>query len=253
MYAHRTLSVTLRILHRLLHVVLPYPCLACDEPVELGTQGLGLCRSCEARLETWPDSSCVICQNPLPGAAPGDEPRCGPCRLRPAPFDRSLALWRYQAPIDAVLLALKFRRLRYLGKALGHQLATRLAPQLRDVEVVVPVPLHWRRRLARGYDQAELLAGSIAKSLRLACRQALRRKRHTPPQSLLQRTERQRNLTTAFTVRRPAWCRHRHVLLVDDVATTGSTLHAAAAAVRRAQPASITVVSVARTPFEDKV
>jgi ComF family protein len=112
------------------------------------------------------------------------------------------------------------------------------------------VPLHWRRHLARGYNQAERIARPLAALLELPFSTALSRGRATPPQSLLDRTQRLANLRRAFRVPRPQEVRGLHLLLVDDVATTGATLDAAAETLKRAGAAAVTALVAARTPAD---
>lgn len=114
---------------------------------------------------------------------------------------------------------------------------------------VVFVPLHWTRRLRRGYDQAELLAVAVATELGLPCLPVLRRRRPTPPQSRLARGRRRQNLHAAFTAREVFDIRDACLLLVDDVATTGSTLGAASTCLRKAGAAWIGAATVAFTPL----
>ncbi len=180
-----------------------------------------------------------------------------------------------------MLTGLKFRRLEYLGAQLGRTVAGLLRQELADCDLVVPVPLHWRRYLRRGYNQAAAIARPVAAELGLPVTGVLRRRRATPAQSRLSRNERRRNLRDAFALRpgvfakvapearkgqrrapearkgqrrapasrsRNTACTGRRVLLVDDVATTGTTLQTAAACLRRAGAASVTALTVARTP-----
>jgi len=211
---------------------------------------LGLCPACRRSLVRWP-AGCHRCGRHLDAAPLPEGHRCGDCRHRPPPFERLLAAWSYQPPLDAVLTGLKFRRLEYLGDHLGRHLADLFAAELAPCEVVVPVPLHWRRRLARGYNQAAAVARPLARALDLPYHPALRRRRATPPQSRLPRGARLANLRDAFTPRRAGPCRDRHVLLVDDVTTTGATLQEAAATLRRAGARTVTAVAAARTPTGD--
>jgi ComF family protein len=149
-----------------------------------------------------------------------------------------------------VVRGLKFGRLDYLGRHLAAALAAGLGAGLVGCDRVVPVPLHWWRRLARGYNQAERIARPLAGRLGLPCVQALARRRATPPQSLLGREERLANLREAFRVPRPECVEGLRVLLVDDVATTGATLEAAAAALKKAGAAAVTALVAGRTPLE---
>ncbi len=135
---------------------------------------------------------------------------------------------------------------RYFGKALGKYLAT--AEQFRDVDLVVPVPLHWTRKWERGYNQAEVIALEIADELHAeAGPHILRRVRRTRTQTKLGVEEKARNVKGAFeaiSVQTGA----RHILLVDDVFTTGSTLTACFTALRSVFPPSVRI-SVATLGF----
>jgi ComF family protein len=244
-----------RPLARLFRLLLPAPCLGCGAPVhapapsQLGAPlSLGLCTGCRGRLRPLdPAAACAACARPLVGRLPRGF-RCGRCRAQPPAFDRLLSRWRYEAPLDAVVAGLKFRRLDYLGRHLGLALAEAFAADLAGLDLVVPVPLHWGRRLARGYNQAERIARPLADRLDLPLVQALSRCRVTPPQSTLARQARLENLAGAFRPRPGVPLAGRRALLVDDVATTGATLDAAAHALKRAGAATVVAVVAGRTP-----
>lgn len=234
----------------LLHLLLPACCLGCAEPL-LAAAPLGLCAPCRGKLAPLARTACAVCAQPLDAFEPPAGYRCGACRERPPAFDRLLALWTYRPPLDAVVQGLKFRRLDYLGRHLAAALADGLGEALDGfarIDGVVPVPLHWRRRLTRGYNQAERIASPLAGRLGLPLIQALRRARPTPPQTSLGKADRLANLRQAFRVPRPGSVRGLRLLLVDDVATTGATLDASAAALRQAGAAAVTAVVAARTP-----
>ncbi|HYU31871.1 MAG TPA: ComF family protein [Thermoanaerobaculia bacterium] len=233
---------------RLVHLLLPAPCLACGKPLPARGTELGLCTSCRGRLRS-PAAVCTVCALPLPGILP-EEWRCAACRERPPAFDRLLALWSYEEPLDVVIQALKFRRLDYLGRHLGEAIAARWRDEMAAADLVVPVPLHWRRQLSRGYNQAERMARSLADCIGLPVLSALARRHATPPQTSLGREERRANLRSAFRVRRAAPLRGRRLVLVDDVATTGATLEAAAAVLKKNGAASVLAVVAGRTPRE---
>ncbi len=252
MYAPPPENVTRRLLRSVLDFLVPAPCLACGDAVSEPRRSLGLCASCRGRLVRWPLDACDSCGRPLGGAYRPDGYRCGACRRRPPPYRRLLSAWSYQPPLDAVLAGLKFRRLEYLGAQLGRAAAGLLRDQLTDCDLVVPVPLHWRRYLRRGYNQAAAIARPVAAGLGLPLAGLLRRRRATPAQSRLARGARRRNLRGAFRLRAAlpgtVSCHGRRVLLVDDVVTTGTTLETAAACLRRAGADSVTAFAVARTP-----
>jgi ComF family protein len=197
-----------------------------------------------------PAPRCAACARRLHAHAVPEGYRCGACLARPPAYDRLLAAWSYEPPLDAVVQGLKYGRLDYLGAQLAATMAAALGAQLAGADLVVPVPLHWRRRLARGYNQAEQIAHPLAALLGLPCRTLLRRRRATPPQTSLPRAARLANLRAAFAVRAAASpaAAGRRILLIDDVSTTGATLDAAARALKRAGTAAVIAAVAARTP-----
>lgn len=233
-------------LDHLLHTLLPAPCLGCGEPLPAKAP-LGLCTLCRGKLSPISRGACAVCAASLDAFEPPPDFRCGGCRERPPAFDRLLALWAYHEPLDAVIQGLKFRRLDYLGRHLAEALSDGLGSALEGFDAIVPVPLHWTRRLARGYNQAERIAHPLARRLRLPLLAALRRSRSTPPQTSLGKAARLANLRRAFWVSHPRRVRRLRLLLVDDVATTGATLDAAATALRRAGASGVTALVAART------
>ncbi len=231
-----------------LDFLFPPICLGCGREERPGPLALGLCLPCRGRLAILRGPRCAACGRPLEAAAPPAGYLCGDCQRRPPAFDRLLAVWSYEPPLEEVIHALKFGRLDFLGGHLAEEIWHRLGSELRAAEAIVPVPLHWRRQMVRGYNQAERIARPLARRLRRPLVTALRRIRATPPQARLDRSRRRANLRRAFRCRRPSAIRGRTLLLVDDVTTTGVTLAAAAAALRRAGASSVTALAAARAP-----
>ncbi|MBP3762269.1 MAG: ComF family protein [Bacteroidales bacterium] len=135
--------------------------------------------------------------------------------------------FRQGGTVQKLVHAMKFDGCSDLCVEMGRQLGMELlrAGRFDAVDVLVPVPLHWTRRLARGYNQSELLCRGIAQTFgRSLNTSALKRHRRTAKQSQQARSERGRNVEDAFRVRRPEQLEGKHILLVDDVVTTGATL-----------------------------
>lgn len=226
----------------------PNRCLVCDAS---GLDGLDLCAACAAELP-WNRCACPRCALPLPAAG-----ICGDCLRReaaPARRARSPALegvhasFVYAPPLDRLLPRFKFHRDLAAG-ALLSQLMAEAAAGLARPDALVPVPLHRARLRRRGYDQALELARPLARALDLPLRDdLLQRVRITAAQSELSAVARRRNLKDAFAVKPGIAALPAHVVLIDDVMTTGATLHAAAEALKRAGVQRVEAWVCARVP-----
>ncbi len=188
---------------------------------------------------------------PLPaaGAITGSGPAqaCGQCLQRPPPLAEAHAACLYGFPVDRLLPRFKFHHDLAAGRLLAQLMADAFGP-LPLPQALVPIPLHRARLRQRGYDQALELARPLARLLQLPLlADALRRRRDTAPQSRLDAGQRRRNLRGAFVLQ-PGATLPAHVVLVDDVMTTGATLHAAATALRRAGVARVDAWVCARVP-----
>jgi ComF family protein len=233
-----------------LDLLFPPRCAAC------GASGALFCPRCRATIRAPEPPLCPRCGRSL--AVPASRSSSGECLACAldgglTSLDGLRAACVYEGSIRQAILALKFRRVRRLAVPLAVLLAAGYAREALHVDLVMPVPLHRGRRRERGYDQAELLARSLAGRLRLPLRaDLLVRQRPTAPQTALAARERRANVAGAFSLRSPAAGQElagKRLLLLDDVTTTGSTLDAAAAALRQASPAAIWGLAVARPPL----
>lgn len=178
---------------------------------------------------------CAGCCADLPwGASPPPPP---PCTAIVAPL-------AYEFPLDAAIKALKFKRRLWYGPALAQLVCHSLDELPGEIDAVLPVPLHWRRQWWRGFNQAQEIARPVARRLGVPVLGGVRRVRATRPQSGLQGGERERNVRDAFVAFGP--CRAQHVLVVDDVMTTGATLGQVARTVLGAGAARVSALVVAR-------
>lgn len=217
-------------------------CLGCGEA---GVDGRDLCPACHAALPRV-GPACPTCGLPHP-AAPQS---CAACRRLPPPLARVAVPYLYAAPLDRWLPRFKFHHDLAAGRLLS-QLMLEACAHAPLPDALVPVPLHRARLRSRGYDQALELAKPLARTLALPLRtDLLRRVRATAAQSSLNAADRHRNLEGAFTVAEAARAHPlpAHVALVDDVMTTGATLHAAAHALLAAGVTRIDAWACARVP-----
>lgn len=205
---------------------------------------------------------CACCGEALAfDPALAKETLCRPCRTTPTPFRKAVAWGVYRDGLRALLHLLKYDGMHPLAKRLSVLLAEPVLsiPDLPGELTVVPVPLFGAKRRQRGFNQAEALARSVIPVLRHR-RPELRislapgllvRERSTQSQANLTPHQRRENVRGAFSAPRPEATRDRHLLLIDDIYTTGATARACAQALRRAGAASVWVATVARAQKEE--
>ena len=167
------------------------------------------------------------CGKPL---ANETEEYCRDCREKSSPVRQGRSLWLHRSPVSDALYRFKYKNKRSWGKIFAEELAANYGEQIQawEVDVVLPIPLHPSRRRARGFNQSEILAETIADMCGLPFRKdVLYRVKKTVPQKMLGPGERASNLHGAFGVSR-RWKPCQNVLLVDDIYTTGATVERAA-------------------------
>lgn len=224
-------------------LVFPPLCPVCREMLGAGRRD-PLCGVCWEALERIAPPWCRCCGAPL-----GVEGLCGACRGRRPHFAYARAAARYGDLVRETIHAFKFGGRRGLANPLGDLLAGLGLGALPGAapDVLVPVPLHPRRARERGYNQALLLARRLERAWGVpVVADALIRAVPTRPQTDLDAAARRRNVRDAFAVRRPALIAGRHVVLVDDVLTTGATAGECARSLTRAGAAAVGVLTVAR-------
>lgn len=196
--------------------------------------------------------ACARCGQRLPRRRVDSVAGCSQCSASPPPYDSAVSFGLYANDLRRLIHLLKYERMLPLA---GPLAAKSLPSILRfgAIDLVVPVPLYWRRRWQRGFNQAALLGRHLAKGRGVPCRHnALRRVRATQVQAGLSDRERMDNVRSAFVPANAGGILGKRVLLVDDVMTTGATLAAAAAALRSAGASYIAAFTVARADREDR-
>jgi ComF family protein len=231
----------------LVDLVYPPRCLLCMRPPRLTRDHF--CEECAHELFVDAKSTCRRCAATVGQNLP-DNQECHNCSKDPPAFDAALRLGIYEGTLKDAVLLMKYPNHEGLAELLGERWAERDQARFAalKIDAVVPVPLHWWRRLVRGYNQSAALAYGLASRLRLPlCRWWLRRSRYTPRNKKeMSPTEWREYLKGAFRVWEGPQLRGAHVLLVDDVMTTGVTANEVARALRRSGVTRVTVAVLAR-------
>ena len=223
--------------------IYPATCLLCGTP---GENGLDLCIHCRNDLPR-NHNPCRRCALPLPTEAPSNA-LCGECRKKSPPFERCIAPFIYQHPIAELISGLKFHQKLAYSRLMAELLLAHVEQEIDETpELLIPLPLHPSRLKERGYNQALELTRPLSRGLGIpldfiSCH----RVRPTPPQSSLHKKERHKNVRGAFEITKEI--KAKHVALVDDVATTGSTVRELARVLRRHGVQRVDVWVLARTP-----
>jgi len=224
----------------------PPLCLSCDERLLVGDEVF--CDTCRSCFEFISHPYCELCGAPVTGKL-HEEGCCSNCPAPPVHFTRARAALLYQGAVAEGVIAFKFMRRVEVGELLARILFVFLKNEMGDVtfDGIVPVPLHFWRFHKRGYNQAEVMGKVLSDLMNIPLLpEALRRRRATKPQSRLAHSERMANVGDAFEIAFAQPIRGAHVLLLDDVYTTGSTLNACAKVLKDAGAREVTALTACR-------
>ncbi|MCW8126140.1 ComF family protein [Microbulbifer halophilus] len=202
----------------------------------------GLCSGCRAELPLL-HSACERCALPLPEA----DRTCPRCLQQPPSFAGARAAWHYAFPVGQLIQRFKYRGDLAAGHSLAQLAANRLAPRTKP-DLLVPIPLHWRKFLfGRGFNQAHQIAEEFGRRWGIPVHPRLLRKVTAgETQQQLKRARRLHNLSRSFAIRGDV--DGLHIGLVDDVITTGATLEAASRVLLQAGAEKVSACALARVP-----
>lgn len=221
-----------KIAGRFLDWLYPRHCVFCDEL--LRRRETYLCGRCRMAMpEPLTEPRCKKCGKPLDAE---EQEYCYDCGAYEHFYDRGMGIFLYEDPLKSALMRLKYKGRKEYGVFLGKLLCLYgegFVGQIRP-QVIVPVPIHRRKKSLRGYNQAEVLARELSRGLSIPIRTDLvLRKKFTKAQKELSRKDRKKNLSRAFAVKKEAG-EYERILIVDDIYTTGSTVNAIAKKMKNA-------------------
>lgn len=232
-----------------LDTLFPISCLSC------GKENDWLCPACEAQITLRSDQTCPICEK----TTTPDGRTCFACRKKAFLDGMVVASSYQQAIISHAVHLFKYNFIPELHLPLGKILARAiLQTELALPEMIIPIPLHSRRLRWRGFNQSTLLARYLSENLLANCEipleeNILRRIRWTKPQMKIKDFhQRRKNLSSAFSVSSPDMIKNKTILLVDDVATTGSTIFECARVLKKAGAKEVFAVVIARQEISSK-
>ncbi len=229
----------------LLELFYPSNCVCCGYAQ---SPGILLCTNCRATSPPIREPFCSRCSRPFEGKIDADF-RCPNCEdLSPA-YDCVVSKYQAKGVLRDLIHRFKYGRQYYLRGILADCLLEAMDdPRIRafPADCIVPVPLHPARLRERGFNQADALAEKVSEQAKIPIQRCLRRRRYTQTQTQFDRTERMQNLRNTFALRKNSDVRGKHSVLVDDILTTGSTLHECALVLRAAGAESVRAITVAR-------
>jgi len=222
--------------HRTLDFLFPPRCVGC------GKGGSLLCRKCRAALIYLQPPLCRRCSLPI-----SEGTICRKCRLEDWELDGVYSIFEYGGVIRQAIINLKYHNIKTLAVPLSRFLKEYLSEHRLSFDIIIPVPIHKRRLRERGYNQTALLARRLSRMSRIPLMEgALVRTRHTPSQAKSESVEqRKENIRNAFEC--VSWSvSGKHILLIDDVCTSGATLNSCAASLKSAGAASVWGLTLAK-------
>ena len=228
-------------------IFFPSFCRLCSTLLE-SPQERVICRSCLKSIIPHKSSYCLCCGRFFEGYA---EPHlCQDCLKNSPPFSFHRSCSQYKGRLKDIILLYKYRHFRVLGEDLAHLIHRSLGREERlwwEVEAVIPVPLHPKKKRKRGFNQAQVIAKCLAELMGIELvEKRLIKTRNTLPQTSLELEDRKKNVLGAFRVVNGEKIKGKVVLLVDDVYTTGATIRECSYTLREAGVKEVRAVTLAR-------
>jgi len=233
---------------RALDLVWPRNCPFCGCPLADTDPGI-VCPACISSAKPIEPPFCRQCASPFTGTVTGEISVCGHCQDLHFYFDRTVCACRTEGVVRDSILRFKYNREMYFGRHLVDWLvgAAQQWIDWREIDAIVPVPLHPRKLRQREFNQAEYLAAGLSKVVSVpVLKRNLRRVKDTPTQTKLDAEARMKNLRDAFAVRDEKAFKGKRLVILDDVFTTGATMDSCAKTLRGAGAREVIALAVAR-------
>lgn len=206
-----------------------------------------VCDDCRSQLP-YLDSGCPVCANPL--TTTDKQTRCGQCISKPPAFDCVIAPFSYEPPLVQLINQYKFNQHLHLRRLFCELMTPKLIQhyqQHRKPDLITAIPLHWRRLWLRGFNQSWQLAKLLSKQLHIPAQLTGKRAHHQIAQAKLKRKERKKNLAKAFKIANPHKVSGKHIAVVDDVITTGTTAHHYAKLLKKSGATQVDIWVITKT------
>ena len=235
---------------RILDILYPRRCVLClstDTP--LSHTDIDLCPGCRSELQLV-EHSCYQCGIPLQNTLAGQ--LCGQCLQKPPAYDQVISIYHYRQPLVWLIAQMKFNKKRLIARLLSrlmteHLLTIRKTRQFPLPDAIIPVPLHHKRQYQRQFNQSEELAKTLSDALDTPLdTQYLQRHINSAQQSGLDAKQRKKNVKGIFKVINKKQQHYRHVVIIDDVMSTGSTVNEIARILKRSGIKQVDVWVLAR-------
>ncbi len=235
----------------LLDLLYPRICFGCNK--SLSEEGeMQICCNCLESINGIDSRRCYKCGLELGLGVYSSEKGCSECKKMNLRFDRGFYVSDYTGPLRELIVHYKYHNQEFLEKPLAKLLIHSILKEeiISEIDTIVPVPLHWKKRLSRGFNQSELLVKRISRELPVPISvNNLSNCKNTLSQTQLSRTERKRNVSGAFEVQNSELFSKKRVLLVDDVLTTGITASECARVLKKAGAKRVILLVLARAKW----
>lgn len=205
-------------IQKLLELLYPSTCIFCGKICQEG-----ICPECRTKVRTIREPRCKKCGKPIRRA---EEEYCYDCQKRKFHYEQGRSLWLHKAPVKESVYRFKYKNRRVYGEVYAKEMAEAFGEllRLREIDLIIPVPLHKRKLKSRGFNQAAVLARKLGELTGIPVNTELVvRRKYTTPQKEFGHNERRKNLKDAFAVTKKQMDA-AHILIIDDIYTTGSTI-----------------------------